>query len=291
VIGQTLLGRYTVQSLVAEGGMGVVYRATDPAGRVVGVKRMRTEMSATAEVLARFEREAKAQSMLTHPNIAAIHAVGATKDGVPFFVMELVEGPGLAQELERGPLPVARALRIGGQVLSALSYAHQFGLVHRDLKPDNVLLAAPRGPGQFEQAKVIDFGLVKLLDDMQAGESAGALTAQGVLFGTPQYMSPEHITGETIDARSDLYAMGVLLFVMLTGRPPFDHPEITELWRAHMHAPIPSLSQFNPALTDPDLDAVVSTLLAKRRDDRFDSATAARRALLSVARGPRGARA
>lgn len=258
--------------------MGVVYRAIDRDGTPVCIKRVRTEAGATAEVLARFQREAEVHSMLDHPNIASLYAVGSTDEGVPFFVMEFVEGLSLGEILERGPLPIRRALRLAAQILSALAYAHQFGLVHRDLKPDNVLIE--RGiPGQ---AKIIDFGLVKLLQDVHAGDAAKQLTAQGVLFGTPQYMSPEHITGEPIDARSDLYAMGVMLFVMLTGRPPFDDPEITELWRKHMNAPVPTLSSFNPKLTDDNLDAIVQTLLAKRPGDRFDHAGAARRALLSL---------
>ena len=278
VLGETLLGRYTVDRQIAEGGMGIVYRAVDRDGTPVCIKRVRTEAGATAEVLARFEREAEVHSMLDHPNIASLYTVGSSADGTPFFVMEFVHGPSLGEILEAGPLPVPRALHLAGQVLSALAYAHQFGLVHRDLKPDNVLVA----PGPPEQAKIIDFGLVKLLQDVHAGDEAKQLTAQGVLFGTPQYMSPEHITGEPIDARADLYAMGVMLFVMLTGRPPFDDPEITELWRAHMYAPVPRLATFNPSVTDENLDAIVQTLLAKKASDRFDHAGAARRALLSL---------
>lgn len=278
MIGQTLLGRYTVESLVAEGGMGIVYRATDRSGGVVGIKRMRGDVQASAELLARFEREANVQSMLTHPNIATLHAVGATDDGGLFFVMELVEGQGLADALRDGPLPPRRAVAIAVQVLSALHYAHQFGLVHRDLKVDNVLLAQPEGPGAPESAKVIDFGLVKLLGET-FGDRGQGLTADGALFGTPQYMAPEHITGNEIDARTDLYAMGVLLFIMLTGRPPFDGSEVTEIWRAHLQAPIPSLHEANSDLDEPDLDAIVTTLLAKHADERFQNARAAARAL------------
>ncbi len=280
VIGQTLLGRYTVESLVAEGGMGIVYRARDRNGGAVGIKRMRGDVHASAELLARFQREASVQAMLTHPNIATLHAVGATDDGGLFFVMELVEGEGLADALRSGPLAPARAINIAVEVLSALHYAHQLGLVHRDLKVDNVLLARPTS-ARGEQAKVIDFGLVKLLGET-FGDLAQGLTADGALFGTPQYMAPEHITGDTIDARTDLYAMGVLLFVMLTGAPPFDGEQVTEIWRAHLTAPVPSLVDIRPELHDPDLDAIVSTLLAKNPDERFDSARAAKRALQSV---------
>jgi serine/threonine-protein kinase len=283
VIGQTLLGRYTVEELVAEGGMGVVYRARDLAtGGAVGIKRLRGDVEASAELLARFEREANVQAMLNHPNIAALYAVGAAEDGALFMVMELVDGESLGDAVASGALPPARAIRIATQVLRALDYAHQFELVHRDLKPDNVLLAQP-GTGS-EQAKVIDFGLVKLLGDVYGdGAASRGVTAAGSLFGTPQYMAPEFITGEGVDARIDLYAMGVMLFVMLTGRPPYDHTEITELWRMHLYAPIPPLVSFAPHLTDGHLDAIVSTLLAKRPDERFETAGAAARALQSCA--------
>jgi serine/threonine protein kinase len=283
VIGQTLLGRYVVERVVAEGGMGVVYLARDAAGGVVGIKRMRADIAVSAELLARFEREASVQAMLTHPNIARLFAAGRTDDGALFLVMELVEGEGLDQALWHGPLLPARALGIAKQVLSALHYAHQLGLVHRDLKPENVLLARAEG-GRPEQAKVIDFGLVKLLDDvMVGGASAPGLTVGGSLFGTPEYMSPEHITGGAIDARSDLYALGILLFAMLTGRPPFQSAEITDLWRAHLGAPIPPVRSLNPALVDPDYDEILALLLAKRPEDRFESAFAAARALHSIA--------
>ncbi|MBL4688189.1 MAG: serine/threonine protein kinase [Nannocystaceae bacterium] len=284
MIGQTLLGRYTVESLVAEGGMGIVYRARDRHGGTVGIKRMRGDVEASAELLARFQREASVQAMLMHPNIATLHAVGATDDGGLFFVMELVEGEGLAEALKSGPLAPRRAISIAVQVLSALHYAHQMGLVHRDLKVDNILLAQSSGGGA-EQAKVIDFGLVKLLGETFSELDQG-LTADGALFGTPQYMAPEHIIGAPIDARTDLYAMGVLLFIMLTGQPPYDYPQVTDTWRAHLTAPVPSIAEVNPAADDPDLDAIVTTLLAKNPDERFDSARAARRALESVRLDP-----
>ena len=280
MIGQTLLRRYTIEALVGEGGMGLFYRARDRDGSVVGIKRMKADVLASAELLARFEREAKAHAMLTHPNIATLHAVGATDDGGLFFVMELVEGEGLADALQGGPLAPARALALALQVLSALSYAHQLGLVHRDLKADNVLLG--RRHNGTERAKVIDFGLVKLLGDTFGGSLQG-LTADGALFGTPQYMAPEQITGEGIDGRTDLYAFGVLLFLMLTGRVPFDDKQVTEIWRAHLQAEVPSIRSANPKLDDPELDAVVATLLAKRPQDRFHNARAVARALRAVA--------
>jgi serine/threonine protein kinase len=281
VIGQILLDRFTVQAELGEGGMGVIYRATDERGQPVAIKRLHASVATSAELTARFQREAAAQAMLSHPNIAALHAVGVTDDGGMFFVMELIDGHDLATELEHGPLVPARALALTRQLLSGLHHAHQFGLVHRDLKPENVLLA--RTPGG-EQAKIIDFGLVKMLDDVLGPSECQRLTRTGMIFGTPDYMSPEQILAEPVDARTDLYAVGILLFELLTGQRPFEFEEVTDLWRAHIGKQPPSLASINPRLGGyPDLEAIVQTLLAKRPDERFGSALAARRALESVA--------
>jgi serine/threonine protein kinase len=280
VIGETLLERYTVQAELGEGGMGVVYRAVDERGHPVAIKRLHATVASSPDFTARFQREAAAQAMLSHPNIAALHAVGVTDDGGMFFVMELIDGHDLATALEHGPLMPARALTLTRQVLSGLHHAHQYGLVHRDLKPENVLLAnTPSG----EQAKIIDFGLVKMLDDVLGPTECQRLTRTGMVFGTPDYMAPEQILAEAVDARTDLYAVGILLFELLTGQRPFEFEEVTDLWRAHIGSDPPSLASINPQLGSlPDLEAIVQTLLAKRPDERFGSALAARRALESV---------
>jgi serine/threonine-protein kinase len=218
MIGETLLERYTIQELLGEGGMGVVYRAVDERGSYVAIKLLHAEIAASPELVARFQREASAQAMLAHPNIGALHAVGVTEAGHLFFVLEFIEGHDLATELEHGPLVPARAVQVAIQLLSGLHHAHQFGMVHRDLKPENVLLDHS---GPQEQAKLIDFGLVKLLTDVLGTEESQRLTRTGVLFGTPQYMSPEQMSPESIDPidhRSDLYAVGILLFEMLVVR-------------------------------------------------------------------------
>jgi serine/threonine-protein kinase len=291
VIGQVLLDRYTVQQQLGEGGMGVVYRAVDERGEPVAIKVLHATVASSPDLVARFQREADAQAMLSHPNIAALHAVGVTDDGGMFFVLELIEGHDLATELGNGPLAPVRAVAITKQLLSGLHHAHQFGMIHRDLKPENVLLAhTPTG----EQAKLIDFGLVKLVSAVFGEEEGRRLTRTGVVFGTPQYMSPEQMRGGAIDSRSDLYAIGIMLCEMLTGRRPFEAEEVTELWQRHLSAPIPSLTELaEPLLAefgdpiasqlgDPNLDAIVSTLLAKRPDERFATAHAARRALDSL---------
>jgi eukaryotic-like serine/threonine-protein kinase len=277
VIGQVLLERFTVQAELGEGGMGVVYRAVDERGQPVAIKRLHAAVASSPELATRFQREASAQAMLSHPNIAALHAVGVTDDGGMFFVMELIDGHDLATELEHGPLVPARALALTKQLLSGLHHAHQFGLVHRDLKPENVLLA--RG----DQIKIIDFGLVKMLDDVLGKEECQRLTRTGMVFGTPDYMAPEQIMAEDVDVRTDLYAVGIILFELLTGQRPFEFEEVTDLWRAHLNDEPPSLASIEPSLAGvPDLDDIVRTLLAKRPDERFGSALAARRALESV---------
>ena len=279
VIGEILLDHYTVQALLGEGGMGLVYRAVDVEGRPVAIKRLHAAVAGSPDLAARFEREAAAHSMLSHPNITALHAVGVTDDGGMFFVLEYVEGHDLATELNDGALAPARAVELTKQLLSGLHHAHQFGMVHRDLKPENVLIAQTE---HGEQVKLIDFGLVKLLTDVLGSDECQRLTRTGMVFGTPQYMSPEQMRGDPLDARSDLYAVGIMLFEMLTGQRPYEHEEVTELWRAHLYDPIPSLASMGGP-DDAELDAIVQTLLAKQPDERFANAAAARRALDSLA--------
>jgi serine/threonine protein kinase len=280
VIGQTLLDRFTVQAQLGEGGMGVIYRAVDERGHPVAIKRLHASVATSPQLAARFQREAAAQAMLSHPNIAALHAVGVTADGGMFFVMELVDGPDLGTELEEGPLVPGRAVTLTKQLLSGLHHAHQFGLVHRDLKPENILLART---SQGEQVKIIDFGLVKMIGDVLGPAECERLTRTGMVFGTPDYMSPEQILADPVDGRSDLYAIGIVLFELLTGRRPFEFEEVSDLWRAHVSKDPPSLASIDPNLGKyPDLESIVQTLLAKRPDERFGSALAARRALDSV---------
>jgi eukaryotic-like serine/threonine-protein kinase len=272
IIGQTLLERYTVTELVGEGGMGIVYRALDSAGNAVAIKRLHADIAATPGLIARFEREATAHALLAHPHIAGLYAVAATEEHELFFVMELVEGPSLAHVLRLGSIPQAETLAITRQILSALHHAHQLGIVHRDLKPENVLLDERAGA---RAVKLIDFGLVKMLENVLGPAECERLTTTGMVFGTPAYMPPEQILGHGVDARTDLYSLGIMLFEMLAGRLPFDSDEVSELWDMHLHAPIPSLRPHAPD----DLDAIVSTLLAKAPPERFASALAVLRAL------------
>jgi len=275
-VGNVLLDRYELTGIVGEGGMGIVYRAVDRKGGIVAIKRLHADIATTPGLMSRFEREAAAQAMLSHPHIAALHAVGSTEGGELFFAMELVEGESLAHVIDRGPLPRGEALRLAKQILSALHYAHQMGMVHRDLKPDNVLLDRRTGA---VMAKVIDFGLVKMLQNVLGPTECQRLTVTGMVFGTPGYMPPEQILGREVDARTDLYSMGIMLFEMLTGRRPFESDEVSVMWNMHLHAPVPSLAERGPGAASSDLDAVIQTLLAKTPDGRFDSALAVIRAL------------
>jgi len=273
-VGNVLLDRYELVDKVGEGAMGTVYRAIDRKGGTVAIKRLHADIAATPGLVTRFEREAAAQAMLSHPHIAALHAVGATHGGELFFVMELVEGESLAHRVRRSPLPRVEVLRLAKQILSALHHAHQFGMVHRDLKPDNVLL-----DGRTAAAKLIDFGLVKMVQNVLGPAESQRLTLRGTVFGSPGYMPPEQILGYDVDARTDLYAMGIMLFEMLTGRRPFESDDLSLLWNMHLQAPVPSLADVAPGAASADLDAVIQTLLAKTPDGRFDSALAVIRAL------------
>ncbi len=259
--------------------MGTVYRANDRTGGVVAIKRLHAEVAATSALMMRFEREASAQAMLSHPNIASLHAVGATTGGELFFVMELVQGEPLAHLLDRGRLPRNEAIRLAKQMLSALHYAHQLGMVHRDLKPDNVLIDRSSGSAA---AKLIDFGLVKMMQNVLGPAECQRLTITGMVFGTPGYMPPEQILGHEVDARTDLYSMGVMLFEMLTGRLPFESDEVPVMWNLHLHAPVPSLAERCPDAASSELDAILEALLAKTPDCRFDNALAVIRALESA---------
>lgn len=274
------LGDWIIEQELGEGGMGVVYRAIDDAGQRVAIKRLHAEVAQDPKLVARFEREVAAHSALTHPHIADLVSAGTTDDGHLFLVMEFVPGGSVADRLDFGPIDPGTAVRLGEQVLSALHHAHQFGFIHRDLKPENVLLNDMRAP---THAKVIDFGLVKMMDNVFGAEHEARLTTTGMVFGTPQYMAPEQIALQTVDARTDLYAFGIVLFEMLTGHQPFQHEEVTDLWRAHLNEPPPSVAGYGMSNdVAAEFDSVLGGLLAKNPDDRFSNASAARRALTHI---------
>jgi serine/threonine-protein kinase len=265
LIGEVLGTRYRLEARIGEGGMGTVYRARHTVmDRPIAVKLLRRDLAGDDAAVARFQREARAASRLDHPNCVKVLDFGQTEDGLLYLVMELLQGESLGQVLLRGPLPWPRALRIARQIALALGYAHGQQLVHRDLKPDNVFLCAG------DRVKVVDFGLCKQVSDVESG-----ITQAGVVFGTPEYMSPEQAESRPLDGRADLYALGALLFRTVTGDLPFHASSYVGLLTQHLTATPPSPSELRPDLgIPPEVDALILALLEKEPDRRpADGAT------------------
>ncbi len=280
----TKLGPYEIQDKLGAGGMGEVYRARDTRlDRTVAIKVLPAQLSADPERKARFQREAKAISALQHPHICVLHDIG-TQDGVDFLVMEYLEGETLAARLEKGALPLDDIVKIGATVADALDKAHRQGLVHRDLKPGNIMLTK-------SGAKLLDFGLAKPSAAVTPGTPAGSaapllsaaltvsspnptnspLTSAGSVVGTMQYMSPEQLQGKEADARSDIFAFGAVLYEMATGKRAFTGKSQLSVATAILENDPAPVSSLRPALA-PALDAIVATCLAKDPEDRFASA-------------------
>jgi serine/threonine-protein kinase len=264
-LGRVLAERYRIVRLLGSGGMGSVYRAEHVhMKKPVAVKILHRHMTTNAEVVARFEREAVAAGRIEHPNVAAATDFGKLEDGSFYLALEYVEGKSLGDVLEREKLGPYRALVIARQITDALAAAHAAGIVHRDLKPDNVLLVERDGLADF--VKVLDFGIAKLHLDEGSGHKP--LTQIGTIFGTPQYMSPEQGQGKPVDGRSDLYALGVILYEMLAGKLPFDADDLVVLITRQVTEPPPPLPETIPA----PVRALVLELLEKKPEARVQSA-------------------
>ena len=266
LLGTVLAGRYRIEELIGSGGMGAVYRAEHVHMRkAVAVKVLHKEMTAFPEVVARFEREAVAAGRIEHPHVVSASDFGKLEDGSFYLVLEFIEGQSLAKLVDKqGALPAARALRIAHQIVEALHAAHSDGIVHRDLKPDNVMLVEKDDQADF--VKVLDFGIAKIKVEDTAEQPA--LTQIGTVFGTPEYMSPEQARGELVDARADLYTVGVILFEMLSGVSPFKDDDLVVVLTRHLTADPPPL----PTDLDPMVRDLVLLLLRKNRDERVQSA-------------------
>jgi hypothetical protein len=292
----TRLGPYEVLGLIGSGGMGEVYKARDTRlDRTVAIKILPAELSADPDRRTRFEREARTVAALSHPHICTLHDIGSSVPSGPlplapgplslspvhYLVMEYLAGETLAQRLARGPLPVAQALDIAAQIADALDVAHKHGIVHRDLKPGNVMLTmGGAGRSGVTVAKLLDFGLAKLAAHgerpaLVGGASvptmAAPVTAEGTILGTLQYMAPEQLEGKEADARTDLWALGAILYEMVTGRRAFGGESQVSLIGNIMNAEAAALATLQP-LTPPSLERVVKKCLAKHPDDRWDTA-------------------
>ena len=266
----TKLGPYEIQAPLGAGGMGEVYRARDTRlDRTVAVKILPSHLSSDPDARQRFEREAKIISSLNHPHICVLHDVGH-QDGINYLVMECVEGETLAKRLEKGAPPLEQVLKLGAQIADALDKAHRSGVIHRDLKPGNVMLTS-------SGAKLLDFGLAKPTapwadsDTRTAAKESTPVTAQGTVVGTFQYMSPEQVEGKELDGRSDIFSLGSVLYEMLTGQRAFQGQSRLSVASAILEKEPAPISSVKP-MTPPSLDRCVRRCLAKDPEQRWQSA-------------------
>jgi serine/threonine-protein kinase len=265
------LGRYRVIEKLGRGGMGGVYEVEDEAGTRYAVKAPVVDINSNSEVTRRFAREANALRMLDHENLVAAVDV-FVHQGMLFLVMEKVVGKPLGKMIADGPLDPRIALVFARQILEGVGHAHAQGIVHRDLKPDNILLV---DMGGWHRVKIIDFGLVKLIGDVADAFGAAALTRTGIVFGTPAYMAPEQALGRKIDGRTDIYALGVILFEMLVGRLPFFDKDPMTLMKHHAKTPPPRLDQVIRAnWVTPQMIVLVEGALTKDPEHRFPNTAA-----------------
>ncbi len=277
LVGTVLSGRYKVLGLLGEGGMGAVYLAEHLHMRKrMAIKVLHAEMSRLPEVVTRFEREAMAAAHIDHPNVAAATDFGKLDDGSFFLALEFIEGQNLRDVLLKGCLELGRALHVLRQIAMALVRAHSIGIVHRDLKPENIRLVDREGDPDF--VKVLDFGIAKVPIGEFSGKdksSKPVLTRAGMVYGTPEYMPPEQALGQPVDARADLYSVGIMAYEMLAGKRPFDDESKVRLLGLHVMAPVPPIAEKCPGASVPaEVEAMILKLLAKETADRTPDAKA-----------------
>ena len=266
----TRFGPYEILALLGAGGMGEVYRARDTRlDRAVAVKIVHTRLAADADQLRRFEQEARAASLLDHPNIVVVHDVGR-HEGSPYIVTELLEGESLREKLG-APLPARKVVEYAVQIANGLAAAHEKGIVHRDLKPENLFVT------KDGRVKILDFGVAKLMatatraDALTQGPTVAAGTEPGMVIGTVGYMSPEQVLGKPVDTRSDLFSLGIILYEMLAGQRPFRKDTAPETMAAIIREEPAELTTTNAAVPA-GLDRVVRHCLEKEPSSRFQSA-------------------
>ncbi|MBL8919863.1 MAG: serine/threonine protein kinase [Myxococcaceae bacterium] len=268
-------GRYRLLEKLGEGGMGSVYKVEHVRmGKIAALKVMRPDAAVDKGLKARFLQESRVVAKLSHPNTVQVFDAGELDDGSLFMAMEYVPGKDLAWHLRvHGPVGEEKAISIAVQVLASLAEAHEHGIIHRDIKPANVMLLRRRKGGD-DQVKLLDFGIAKLAE----GDARNSIT--GDFVGTPAYMSPEQVRGEEVDARSDLYSLGALLFELVTGRQLYTGPTAVSIVKQHLEEPVPRVAELAPhAPVSPAFEKIISTALAKKPDDRFKDAEVMKKAL------------
>jgi serine/threonine protein kinase len=283
LIGKEILGQFRIVERIGKGGMGEVFKAEQPAmDRMVTIKILHEKLASRQDLVSRFRREARAMSRLSHPNTVRVFLYGQLEETEQLYIaMEYLDGVDLAHLTRRdGPTEVQRATKIMIQVLGALGEAHGVGIVHRDLKPENILLTTQGGIPDFP--KVLDFGLAKIKEQRMRPGSL-VLTREGMIFGTPEFMSPEQARGETLDARSDIYSLGIIFYEMLTAKLPFPRSKPMEYIAHHIKSPPFKITERRPDLNLPAiLNPIMGKALEKNREDRYSSATEFAQALQAL---------
>jgi serine/threonine-protein kinase len=280
IVGTTIDGRYAIEKKIGEGGMGVVYLATHAIiGKKCALKVLRGELSHESEVGQRFVQEAKSAAAIGNDHIIEITDFGQLPDGSAYFVMEFLDGQALHDVLEETPkLEQARALNVMMQCCEALGAAHNSNIVHRDLKPDNIFLIKKGGRADF--VKVLDFGIAKV------ASQSSRLTKTGMIFGTPQYMSPEQAAGTGVDARTDIYSLGIIMYEMLCGHVPFEADTFMGVLTKHLYEePIPPRRLVPPVEMDNNMEAVLLKAIAKKPEKRYQSMQEFQLDLLAMSEG------
>jgi serine/threonine-protein kinase len=273
--GDIIADRYRVVELIGRGAMGTVYRAEHvQISKVMAIKLLHRELEQNPENVTRFHREAESASRLNHPNTVHVFDFGRTKSGSLYLVMEYVDGDDLAKVLDQdGPMPFGRVAYLCAQVAGSVEDAHAAGIVHRDLKPENIVIAEGR---DGETAKVLDFGLAKLFE----GNVEAQVTSSGTIVGTPYYMSPEQIQGQELDGRSDVYAIGAIMYECVVGKPPFEAPNPLGVLSKHLSEEPPRPSARSPLSVPAEADEIILRCLEKDPDRRYQTAEEVRQALI-----------